>query len=218
MCVVFGPLAPPPLDPRLPRSIAVGPQNFAIQDEFELPVAREKVALRERVALLTEASVPLGETTREDARLVCFDSDASDLLESGRDERRSLSVVTTVVLPEVYPVMIAGAAAVPVFLPAVAGMVSSALLAGGVAADAAPLAGEEMITVGVIILMDTGSELPAQSLESVRVTKDCLSVDLDVVLPEVSPAVFARAAAVPMSLTAMTEVVSSAVFAQVGRC
>ena len=39
-------------------------------------------------------------------------------------------------------------------LPAVAGVVSSAVLAGGVAADVAPLAGEETITVGVIILSE----------------------------------------------------------------
>ena len=45
----------------------------------------------------------------------------------------------------------------------------------------------------------------------------CLSVDVDVVLPEVSPAVFARAAAVPVSSPAMIEVVSSAVFAR-GHC
>ena len=65
----------------------------------------------------------------------------------------------------------------------------------------------------MIILEDTGSEFPVESLEYVRVTKDCLSVDVDVVLPEVSLTVFAGAAAVPVSLPAMTEVVSSAVFA-----
>ena len=41
--------------------------------------------------------------------------------------------------------------------------------------------------------------------------EDCLSVD--VALPEVSPAVFAGAAAVPVSLPAIIGVVSSAVFA-----
>ena len=46
----------------------------------------------------------------------------------------------------------------------------------------APLAREGTVTVGVIILTDTGSELPVESLESVRDTKDCLSVDVDVVL------------------------------------
>ena len=55
-----------------------GPQDSAIDDEFDLPAAREQVVLRERVALLTEASVPLVGTTVEDARPICSDSDVSD--------------------------------------------------------------------------------------------------------------------------------------------
>ena len=89
------------------------------------------------------------------------------------------------------------------------------LLGGGgggeVAPDVAPLAGEKTVTVGVIFLTDTGSKLPVESLESMRITQDCLSVDVDEVLLEVSPVVSARAAAVPMSLPAIAEVVSSAV-------
>ena len=54
------------------------------------------------------------------------------------------------VLPEVAPVVVAEAAAVPMSLPAVAGVVSSTVLAGGIAPGAAPLAGEETVTVGVI--------------------------------------------------------------------
>ena len=81
----------------------------------------------------------------------------------------------------------------------------------GVAADASPPA--DRVTVGVTELTDTGSKLPAELLESVRVTEDCLSGDVNVALPEVSPAVFAGAAAVPVSLTATTGVVSSAVLA-----
>ena len=83
----------------------------------------------------------------------------------------------------------------------------------GVAADAAPLADRGTVTVGVTVLTATGSELPAELLESVCVTKDCLLVDVVVGLPEVSPALFAGAAAVPVSLPAITGVVSSAVFA-----
>ena len=45
-----------------------------------------------------------------------------------------------------------------------------------------------------------------------RVTQDCLSVDVGVVLPELSPVISARAAAVSMSLPAIAEVVYSAVF------
>ena len=59
-------------------------------------------------------------------------------------------------------------------------------------------------------LTDTGSEFLAELLESVR---DCLSVDANVALPEVSPAVFSGAAAVPVSMPAISRVVSSAVFA-----
>ena len=56
-------------------------------------------------------------------------------------------------------------------------------------------------------------------LGSVRVTKDCVSLDVVVALPEVSPAVFAGAAAVPVCLPAITGVVSSAVCAGGGgRC
>ena len=76
-----------------------------------------------------------------------------------------------VVLPEVALVVVAEAAAVPMSLPAIAGVVSSAVLAGGIAPGAAPLAGEETVTVGVIFLTDTGCKLPVESLESVRITK-----------------------------------------------
>ena len=72
-----------------------------------------------------------------------------------------MSVAGDVALPDVSPVVFAGAAAVPVSLPAVAGVVSSAVFAGGggVAADVAPLADEGTVTVGVTVLTDTGSEL-----------------------------------------------------------
>ena len=81
--------------------------------------------------------VPTVETTVCCAWLNCFDCDVPvcipDLLESGRDAGESLSVLRliNVVLPEVAPAMVAGAAAVPMSLPAVAGVVSSDVLAGG---------------------------------------------------------------------------------------
>ena len=116
---------------------------------------------------------------------------------------------------DVSPVVSARAAAVPMFLSTVDEMMSSAVLVGGDggAPDAAPLAEVEAVIVWMICLMEAGSELPVESLESVRVTQDCLSVDVGVVLPELSPVVSARAAAVSMSLPAIAEVVSSAVFA-----
>ena len=73
-----------------------------------------------------------------------------------------MSVDVDVALPEVSPAVFAGAAAVPVSLPAITGVVSSADFAGGgVAADAAPLADVGAVTVGVTVLTDAGSELPA---------------------------------------------------------
>ena len=93
------------------------------------------------------------------------------------------------VLPEVVPVVVVEAAAVTMSLPAVAVVVSSAVFAGGggVAADAAPLAEEETVTVGVIFLSDNESELPVESLESVRITRNCLYVGVDE-----SPVVYLR--------------------------
>ena len=117
------------------------------------------------------------------------------------------------VLPDVSPVVFARAAAVPLSLPTVAEVVSSAVFAEEVAPAAAPLAEVETVIVGMISLMEAGSELPVELLNSEHVTQDCLSVDVRVVVPELSPVVSARAVAVPMSLPAIAEVVSSAVFA-----
>ena len=137
---------------------------------------------------------PVGTTVhcaRFDCSDLCVPECFPELLESIRNTEEGLSVAVDVALPEVFPVGFAGAAVVPVSLPAVAVAVSSAVFAGGggVAVDAAPLAEEGTVTVGVTVLMDTGCELPAELLEYVHVTEDCLSVD--VALPEVSPAVFA---------------------------
>ena len=46
----------------------------------------------------------------------------------------------------------------------------------------APPADRGTVTVGVTVLTDNGSELPAELLESVHVTEDCLSVDVDVAI------------------------------------
>ena len=123
------------------------------------------------------------------AQLDCSDFCVPDCFPelSERDTEEGMSVAVDVALPEVSPVVFVRAAAVPVSLP-----------------------DKGTVTVGVTVLTDTGSVLPAELLESVRVTEDCFSVDR--ALPEVSPAVFAGAAAVPVSLPAITGVVSSAVF------
>ena len=54
-------------------------------------------------------------------------------------------------------------------------------------------------TLLMMLAMFSGSELLVESLESVHITQDCLSVDVGVVLPELSPVVSARTVAVPMS-------------------
>ena len=136
----------------------------------------------------------------------CVPDCVPELLGVLRDTEESLPVAGDVALPEMSPVVFAGTSAVPVSVPAVAGAVSSAVFAGGggVAADAAPPANRGTVNVGVTVLTDTGSALPANLLESVRVTEDCLSVDIT--LPKVSPAIFAGAAAVPVSLHVITGV------------
>ena len=125
-----------------------------------------------------------------------------DILESGRTTEEYLSDLRHVekVLPDVFPVVFAGAAAVPMSLPTVAEVVSSAVFAEEAAPVVAPLAEVETVIVGMVGLIEAGSELPVESLNSEHVTQYCWFVD-------------ARAADVPMSLPAIDEVVSSAVFA-----
>ena len=129
-----------------------------------------------------------------------------DILESGRTTEEYLSDLRHVeeVLPDVFPVVF--------YLPTVA-EVSSAVFAEEAAPVVAPLAEVETVIVGMVGLIKAGSELPVKSLNSEHVTQDCWCVDVGVVVPELSPVVSARAAAVPMSLPAIAEVVSSAVFA-----
>ena len=152
------------------------------------------------------ARVPPVGTTVHCAWLDCSDFYVPELLESVRDTEGSLPVAGDVVLPEISPVVLAGTAAVPVSLPAVAGVMPSAVFAGGRGLLLTRLL-RSTVTVGVTVLTDTGSEIPAKLLESVCVMKDSVSVDVDVALPEVSPVVFAGAAAVPVSLPAHTGVV-----------
>ena len=71
-------------------------------------------------------------------------------------------------------------------LPTVAEIVSSAVFVEEVAPVVAPLT-EETFIVGMVGLIE-------------RVSQDCCCIDVGVVVPELSPVVSARAAAVPMSL------------------
>ena len=106
------------------------------------------------------AQVPTVETTVCCAQLDDFDCDVHfrvpDLVESGCATEKCLSVLGHVdeVLPDVPPVVSVRAADVPMSLPTIAEVMSSAVLAGEVASDAAPLAEVETIFVGMASLME----------------------------------------------------------------
>ena len=90
---------------------------------------------RGRIAPRPEAPVPQVGTTVVCALLDCSDFCIPDcvpeMLESVRDTKDGLPVAGEVVLPEMSRVMFAGSAAVLVSLPAITGVVSSAVFAGG---------------------------------------------------------------------------------------
>ena len=80
-----------------------------------------------------------------------------------------------------------------------------------------PLAEEVPLRVGMVGLTEEGRDLPVEFLGSERVVPDCCFLDVDVLVPERSPVISARGAAVPTSLPTITEIYSSVVFAG-GRC
>ena len=85
----------------------------------------------------------------------------TELLESVCCMENGVLVDVDVVSPDVFPAVFAGAAAGPVSLSAITGVVSSAVFTEGVVTDATPLVDVRMVTDGVIVLPDAGSELPA---------------------------------------------------------
>ena len=123
----------------------------------------------------------------------------------------SLPAAGDVVLPGMSPGRVCRTAAVPVCLPAVAGRCPGWFCWGVTAAVTSP-ADRGMVTDCETVQTDTARELSTELLGSVCVTKNGVHVDVDVASPDVSPAVFAGTAAVPVSLPAITGVVSSAVF------
>ena len=131
-----------------------------------------------------------------------------DILESGCATEEYLSDLRhdEEVLADLFLVVCAGVTAVLVSLP-------TAVFVEEAAPVVAPLAEEETFIVGMVGLVETGSELPVELLNSERVSQDCCVVDVGMIVPEPSPVVSARAAAVPMSLPAIAEVFSSAIFA-----
>ena len=144
-----------------------------------------------------------------------------DMISSGRDIEVGWTGLThdLQVLLDVFPVVSAGAAAVPIPLLGVAKSVSQVMIRKEAAPVVVPLTEEVPLRVGMVGLIEDESDLPAGLLGSERVV-DCCFIDVGVLVPERSPVVSARGAAVPTSLPTITEVFSSAVCAGGGggRC
>ena len=117
------------------------------------------------------------------------------------------------ILSYVCLVVSAGAAAVPMSLPVGAETVSPAVFREEAAPVVVPIAEEGSLRVGMVGLVEDGSDLPVKLLHSEHVLPDCDFIDVGVLVPEMFPVVSARGAAVPMSLPAITEVFPSAIFA-----
>ena len=94
------------------------------------------------------------------------------------------------------------------------GAVLLVVFAGKVAVVVISLADGGTVTDGANIRTETGNKLTTELLESVCGMENGVRVDVDVASPDVFPAVFAGAAAVAVSLSAITGVVFSAVFTE----
>ena len=136
---------------------------------------------------------------------------------SGRDIEVGLTELTQDihVLPDVFPVVSAGEAAVPWPLSAVDESVPQVVLRKEAAPVVVPHAEEMTLRVAMVGLIEDGSDLPIALLDPEPVLSDCCIVDVSVLVPERSPVVSARIAAVPTSLLTISEVFSSAVLAGV---
>ena len=104
--------------------------------------------------------------------------------------------------------MSAGAAAVPMPLAVGAETVSPVVFQDKFAPVVSPLAEEGAFRVGMVGLVEAGSDVPVELLHSEHVLPDCGFSDVGVLVPEMSPVVSAGGAAVLMSLPAVTEVFS----------
>ena len=127
-----------------------------------------------------------------------------ELLGSVRDTVNSLPAAVDVVLPRMSPVVFAGMAAVPVCLPVFTGAVPPVAFAEEVAAVVISPDNRGTVTDGVTVRTETGNKLSTEQLGYAYGTKKGVRVDVDVASPDVSPAVFSGAAAVPVSLSAIT--------------
>ena len=128
----------------------------------------------------------------------------SDILLSGRDIEVELTDLTQDihVLQDVFPVVSAGAAAV---------LRPQAIFEREAAPLVVPLIEEMTLRVVMVGLIEDGNDLPVALLDPEPVLSDCCIVDVCVLVPERSPVVSARGAAVPTSLLTISEVFSSAV-------
>ena len=128
----------------------------------------------------------------------------TDMLVSGCATEECLSDLRHVdeILPDVFLVISTGTAAVPVSLPMVYEMVSSAVVVDGAAPVVVSLAAEEIFIVRMVGLFEAGSELPVDLLDFERVSQDCCVVDDGMVVLEQSPVMSVRAAAMPMPFPA----------------
>ena len=162
------------------------------------------------------ARAPADETAVSCARVDDFDwampERVPDMLVSVCATKECLSV--NEVLPDVLPDVSTGMTAVPVSMAIVDEMVSSAVLVEGATLVVVSLADEEIFSVvGMVGLIEAGRELPADLLVSECVLQDCPVVDVGMVIPEQSPIMYVREAAVPMPFPAVDEVFFPAVFA-----
>ena len=145
------------------------------------------------------ALVPMNRPAVCCARLDDFDWVVPDCVPniylSGRDIEVGLTDLThdLQVLPDVFPFVPAGAATVPMPLPVVAESESHVVIRKETAPVVVPLAEEMTLRVGMVGLIEDGSDLPAELLGSERVLPDRCFIDVGVLVPERSPVVSARA-------------------------
>ena len=114
------------------------------------------------------------------------------------------------VLPDVFPVMFDETATVPIPLPVVIETGPQVDIRRETAPAVVPLAEEMTLRVATVGLNDDVSDCPVVLLNS---ESDCCFMDDSVLVPERSPVVSARGAAVLTSLPTISEVFSSAVLA-----
>ena len=96
---------------------------------------------------------------------------------SGRDIEVEWADVTLdcQILPDVFPVVSAGAAAVLTSWPVVAESVSQVMITKEAALVVASLVEEMPLRVGMVGLIEEGRDLPVDFLGSARVVPDCCS-------------------------------------------